>query len=178
MILQIEVPDLVRTIQAGSGVDDEFLLPVWQNPGRSNDKWLCMAEIGPVLGIDPRSIRSSEWLACGHVLRSRFSAAWPIIEGKLFFEQGNGEDIIDLFTYVCGREPDYVRQDIVASRYTYDWDTRVFLDTTEWNRQESSAQVGGGFASANVGLGYAASHSTRSVLTGHIGFLRGMIVMD
>lgn len=171
-IVKINAANLVRSDIIEE--DTNALIPIWRGLGEGVDEWLSVAEIAPALDIHPRLIQELEWLACGQVLKCRFSAAWPVMEGKLFFEQGRGEDLVDLFTYCWGRMPDYFRQRSDSGRYMYDWDNEVFLET-EWKKSEgTSLSAQNGYSSSNVGLGVA----SRFTLFGHAGFLRGMIVLD
>jgi hypothetical protein len=136
-----------------------------------------MAEIGPLLDINPRLIRSSEWLACGSIPRHRYSASWPIIAGQMFFEEGKSQDLIDLFAYVCGHPPDYVSQYHDCGRYEYDWNMGMFVETDAWVVQHASEYQKGAL-NGGVGLGLAASTFARPGLFGYTGYLRGMRVMD
>ncbi|KAF1940525.1 hypothetical protein EJ02DRAFT_423865 [Clathrospora elynae] len=176
-IVQINASSLIRTVQIGSEDGHGSLIPVWQGPAGGSDNWLCMAEIGPLLGVDPRYVQKSEWLACGSVPSFRYSSAWPIIDGKLFFGEETGEDLVDLFTCVCGHPPDYIRQHENSGRYEYNWESGRFLETDWWRNRNSSVQQSG-LASSRVGLGVAASRFAHPTIFGHTGYLRGMIVMD
>lgn len=175
-IVQMNAVDLVRSNAIQQDVD--ALMPIWQGIGqRGADDWLSVAEIAPALGIRPRLVNSSEWLACGHISRKRCSAVWPIIEGILFFDRARCEDLVDLFTDYCGRMPDCIRQQSSLGRYEYDWENEVFVETGWWKGQRESLQARNGFPSPGVGLGVA-SRLPRFTMFGHAGFLRGMIVMD
>ncbi|KAF1850676.1 uncharacterized protein K460DRAFT_19601 [Cucurbitaria berberidis CBS 394.84] len=174
-IVQIDATELVKSNGIQQNID--ALVPTWRGIGNGIDEWLSVAEIAPALGIHPQLVQRSEWLACGQISNSRFTAAWPIIQGKLFFEQENGQDLVDLFTYYCGRMPDYIRQQSESGRYAYDWDNEVFFET-EWSKSERrSSSTQNGFSGAGVGLGVA-SQLPRFTMFGHAGFLRGMVVMD
>lgn len=137
-----------------------------------------MPEVAPILHIDPTYTTRSTWLACGHISSWRFSAAWPIIGGKIYFEEERREDLVDLFTSVCGFEPEEVRQHDDLGRYIYDWEGQVFVHTDTWPERNTNLKGPGGFAGAGVGLGLPTSQYTRSRLLGCAGYLRGMLVMD
>jgi hypothetical protein len=136
-----------------------------------------MTDLEPLLGIDPRYIRPSEWLACGSISRARFSASWPIIGGRLYFNEGRSEDLVDLFTYVCGYEPDRFREHDGFEHHEYDWDDGCFVRTEEWRTSTSSIRETS-VAGAGLGLGLAVSQFARPTPFGYAGYLRGMVVMD
>ena len=175
-IVQIDALDLVRSDRIGSGIDQDLLIPVWQGNKSHEDEWLSMADVAPCLGIDPKYLRPSEWLSCGSIPRSRYSVAWPIINGRLCFGQQEGEDLVELMTYSCGQLPDYVREHETSGRFAYDWHQGTFFEEEEWARNKVSAH--GNVAGAGVGLKLAASPFACPSMFGHTGYLRGMIIMD
>lgn len=175
-MIRIQASDLVTTFV--STVDNHgALIPFWQGRGIRKDQWLCMADIGPLLGIDARYIRPSEWLACGSILKSRHSAAWPIVVGRLYFEEERSEDLVDLFTHVCGYVPDRCREHDDSERYEYDWDDECFLEV-EHGRTPSASLQETSVAGAGLGLGLAVSQFARPTPFGYAGYLRGMVVVD
>lgn len=161
-ILKLEIPDLVPGVHDG--------VAVYYSPGL-NLEVLCMAEVGPVLDVNARYIRASEFLSCGPVARSALVAAWPIIGSKLFFEEGVGEDLVGLIRRVCGVELDIVEQrgEVYGEGLVYDWDERVFLGTGRWGDEQMGSVFGGGVSD---------SSSVGTSLFRYDGFLRGMIVID
>jgi hypothetical protein len=136
-----------------------------------------MADIRPLLAIDPKYIRPSQWLACGSISKSRYSAAWPIMSGRLYFDEEKSEDLVDLFTDVCGYAPDRYRERDLSERYEYDWDDECFVGVGRWPTSSASIQETT-VAGAGLGLGLAASHFARPTPFGYAGYLRGMLVMD
>ncbi|CAO2653660.1 Nn.00g030710.m01.CDS01 [Neocucurbitaria sp. VM-36] len=175
-IVQIDTANLIRAKVIQQDVD--ALIPISRGVGQGGaDEWLSVAELAPALGIDPRMVKRSEWLACGQIAKRRVSAVWPILEGKLFFEQGRWADLVDLFIYYCGRMPDYIRQQSESGRYEYDWENEVFVESERWIRQRVSLPSQHGFSNSGVGLGVA-TRLPRFTMFGHAGFLRGMVVMD
>jgi len=136
-----------------------------------------MADLGPTLGVNPIYIRPSEWLACGSISKARFSAAWPIIGGRLYFNEETSEDLVDLFTHVCGHVPERVLGHDTSERYEYDWDDGCFVGTRRWSDASASIQETS-VAGAGLGLGLAVSQFARPTPFGYAGYLRGMVVMD
>lgn len=136
-----------------------------------------MAEIGPVLGIDLRLVSAAEWLACGFISSSRYSGAWPIINGNLYIQEGRSEDLGTLLTRVSGRAPDHIVESVRYDHYDYDWDHRVFIE-----RKSLGASSGPnhciGVAGTSIGLGIAASCFARPTVFGYAGYLRGMKIVD
>ncbi|CAN9379016.1 unnamed protein product [Alternaria alternata] len=175
-VVQIQASDLVTTLVGASGIHCA-LVPLWHGRRGGEDQWLCMADIGPLLDIDPRCIRPSEWLACGSIPRSRYSAAWPIIGGRIYFDEGSDKDLVDLFMDVCGYAPDRFREHNDFQRYEYDWDEECFVGTESWRTSGASIQETG-VAGAGLGLGLAVSQFARPTPFGYAGYLRGMVVMD
>ncbi|KAH6846210.1 hypothetical protein B0T12DRAFT_219536 [Alternaria alternata] len=175
-VVQIQASDLVTTLVGASGIHCA-LVPLWHGRRGGEDQWLCMADIGPLLDIDPRCIRPSEWLACGSIPRSRYSAAWPIIGGRIYFDEGSDKDLVDLFMDVCGYAPDRFREHNDFQRYEYDWDEECFVGTESWRMSSASIQETG-VAGAGLGLGLAVSQFARPTPFGYAGYLRGMVVMD
>jgi hypothetical protein len=173
----MDASNLFRSDYIGSGADEDFLVPVWQGDRSHGDDWLCMTDVAPLLNVDLRQMRASEWLSCGSIPRCRYLAAWPIIGGKLHFEEQKSEDLEELLTYLCGQTLDYVQEYEDSGRFEYDWDERVFFEKEDWDgRSESGHQSG--LTSARVGLDLAASRFASSPTFGYAGYLRGMIIMD
>lgn len=175
-MVRIQASDLV-TVLRGTADNHSTLIPLWEGRRVREDQWLCMADIGPLLDIDPRYIRPSEWLACGSIPKSRYSAAWPIIGGQLYFDEERSEDMVDLFTHVCGYVPDHFREHDDSERYEYDWDDECFVRTERWRTSSASIQETS-VAGAGLGLGLAVSQFVRPTPFGYAGYLRGMVVMD
>jgi hypothetical protein len=136
-----------------------------------------MTDIAPLLGIDPGHLHASEWLSCGSIARLRYSAAWPIIEGRLHYEEQKSEDLEELLTSVCGMSPEDVQVYEDSGRFEYDWDERAFFEKEEWDERSGSADQSG-LPSASVELDLAASRFARPSMFGYAGYLRGMIIMD
>ena len=153
------------------------LIPLWQGTKGRIDRWLCMADLGPTLGVDPVYIRPSEWLACGSISKARFSAAWPIIGGRLQFNEERSEDLVDLFARICGHVPELFPEHDVSERYEYDWEGECFVRAERWGDASASIQETS-VAGAGLGLGLAVSQFARPTPFGYAGYLRGMVVMD
>ena len=134
-----------------------------------------MAEAGPLLGIDPRYGHPSEWLTCSSISSARYAGAWPVINGKVYLQEGREEHLEVLLTCVCGRAPDHLIEPVSYSHYEYDWDHGVFVEKTRLGKRPAH-QVGA--AGASVGLGIAASCFARPATFGYAGFLRGTKIMD
>jgi len=175
-IVQIQASGLVTDLVSSAG-NHSALIPIWQGTKGREDRWLCLADLGPLLGVDPMYIRSSEWLACGSISKARFSAAWPIIGGRLYFNEGRSEDLVDFFARVCGYVPELFPEHDVSERYGYDWDDECFVGTGRWRDASASIQETS-VAGAGLGLGLAVSQFARPTPFGHAGYLRGMVVMD
>lgn len=177
-ILRLNVSDLFQTLRTGSEDSGDSFIPVWIGPAPNSGEWLCMAEVVPLLGIDPWYIRPSEWLSCGPVLPSRLSAVWPIIGERLFFEEGTGHDLVALFTRTCGRMPDRIRSAMTTNRYEYNWNDNAFDVRQVFGVKPLTLRARGRFPTSALGLGVAALSFTRPTSFGHAGFLRGMVIMD
>lgn len=176
-IVRIDVSDLVRTNQIGTGESAGILIPSWQGARIKEQGWFNMAEIGSVLGIDPRLVSSAEWLACGFISSARYSGAWPVINRKLYLQEGRGEDLGILLIRVSGRAPDHIVEPVGVDRYDYDWDHKVFIEReSSGTSNEPAHRIG--VAGASMGLGIAASCFARPTVFGYAGYLRGMKIMD
>jgi hypothetical protein len=176
-VVQIDASDLVKSDRIGTGADHDLLIPVWQGDRNDEDQWLLMADIAPYLGIDPTHLRPSEWLSCGSIPRSRYSAAWPVVNGRLYFDEKGSERLVELVTYFCGQPPDCVQEYEDSGRFAYDWHHGAFFEKEGRARNELSVH-GNGVTGAGVGLNLAASHFALPSMFGHHGYLRGMIIMD
>ena len=175
-IVQIHASGLVIDLMSPAG-DYGALVPTWKGAKGREDRWLCMADLGPTLGVDPIYIRPSEWLACGSISKARFSAAWPIIGGRLYFNEGRSEDLVDLFARICGHVPERFPEHDVSERYEYDWEGECFVGAERWGDASESIQETS-VAGAGLGLGLAVSQFARPTPFGYAGYLRGMVVMD
>jgi hypothetical protein len=173
----MDASNLFRSDRIGSGVDGDLLMPVWEGDRSHDDEWLCMTDIAPLLDVDPRQLRASEWLACGSIIRHRYSAAWPISGGKLHFEEQKSEDLEELLTYLCGQTPDRVQEYEDSGRFEYDWDERAFFGKGDWNAR-SEPMYQSEPTSAGVGLDLATSRFASSPTFAYAGYLRGMIIID
>jgi hypothetical protein len=176
-IVQIDASDLFPYHLVGSGSNTDLLIPVWQGSRCREDKWLCVADIAPSLDVSPKLLRPTEWLACGSIPRSRYSAAWPVIDGHLCFAERKSSDLVELLTYFCGQPPDYVRKHEASGRLVYDWDHGNFVEKEAWARQEASVHRDG-FVGTGLGLDSPASRFVQPSMFGYAGYLRGMIIMD
>ncbi len=165
------------TTLVSSADNHHALLPLWQGRNSHEDRWLCVADLAPLLEIDTRHSRPSAWLACGSIPKSRYSAAWPIISGRLYFDEERCEDLVDLFTHVCGYVPEQFREHGDSKRYGYDWDDECFVGT-EISRASSASIRETSVAGVGLGLGLAVSQFARPTPFGYAGYLRGMVVMD
>ncbi|KAL6160821.1 hypothetical protein ACJBU6_01338 [Exserohilum turcicum] len=178
-IVQIDASNLMASLEVGIGNSHDAVIPVWQgNLGGSlqEDIWLRVMDIGPLFALDPKLMRSSEWLACGSIVAPRYSASWPVLAGELFFEETYGEELVHLLEDHCGCAPEYFREETdMAAKYAYDWTERRFLEITPRDRPGVSY---GGIPTAGVGLNPVSSIFARPTLFGYAGYLRGMIVMD
>ncbi|KAH7351377.1 hypothetical protein BKA66DRAFT_553916 [Pyrenochaeta sp. MPI-SDFR-AT-0127] len=171
LIVQIDASDM---IQCQSISNSGHLIPIWKSNRRFGDEWLSMAEVGSILGIEPRYVCKSEWLARGHVPSYRFSAAWPVVGDKLFFDQGRGEMLATLFTHCFGHIPDFVQHNQDSGRHVYDWDVEAFVETDWWKNQRAGNQ----FVEGHPMVAAIGFQRSRLAWYGYAGFLRGMIVMD
>jgi hypothetical protein len=151
-------------------------VPAWQGDSHE-DEWLRMADISPLLGIDPGHLRASEWLSCGSIARFRYLAVWPIIEGRLHYEEQKSEDLEELLASVCGMSRENVQVYDDSGSFEYDWNGRTFFKKEEWDERSGSVDRSG-LPSASVGLDLAASRFARPSVFGYAGYLRGMIIMD
>ncbi|KAH6868690.1 hypothetical protein BKA58DRAFT_387412 [Alternaria rosae] len=175
-IVQIQASGLVAVLVSSAG-NHSAMIPIWQGTKGREDRWLCMADVGPLLGLDLIYIRSSEWLACGSISKDRFSAAWPIIDGRLHFNEGRSEDLVDFFVRVCGHLPECYPEHDASERYEYDWEGECFVGTERWHDASASIQETS-VAGVGLGLGLAVAQFARPTPFGYAGYLRGMVVMD
>ena len=175
-MVQIQASGLMTNFVSSAGVHSA-VIPLWQGMKGREDRWLCMADLGPLLGVDPTYIQPSKWLACGSISKARFSAAWPIINGRLYLDEERSKDLVDLFTHTCGYVPGHFRERDASERYEYDWDDGCFVGTERWRDASASIQ-GTSVAGAGLGLGLAVSQFARPTPFGYAGYLRGMVVMD
>lgn len=171
LIVQINASGM---IQCQSISSSGHLLPIWKSNRRGGEEWLSLAEVRTILGIQPQHTHKSVWLARGHILSSRFVAAWPVIGDELFFNQERSENLIDLFTLYCGHEPDFTHHHQDSGRYLYDWDIGAFVETDWWKRQHA----GDRFLSVRPVMAATRLQYPRLAWYGYAGFLRGMIVID
>jgi hypothetical protein len=175
-VARIQASSLMTTLV--SSADNHYaLLPLWQGRNSHEDRWLCVADLAPLLEVDSRYSRPSEWLACGSIPKSRYSATWPIISGRLYFDEERCEDLVDLFTHICGHVPDQFRECDDSKQYGYDWDDGCFVGTGESRVLSASIQETS-VAGLGLGLGLAVSQFARPTPFGYAGYLRGMVVMD
>jgi hypothetical protein len=175
--VRLDASNLFRNDRIGSGANEDLLVPVWRGDRIHGDDWLCMTDVAPLLGIDLRHLRASEWLACGSITRPRYSASWPVMGGKLHFEEQESEDLAELLTFVCGETPDHVREYEDSGCFGYDWDERAFFEKEDWNERSESVYQSG-LTSGGVGLDLVASRFASSPTFAYAGYLRGMIIMD
>ncbi|KAF2849688.1 hypothetical protein T440DRAFT_508519 [Plenodomus tracheiphilus IPT5] len=159
-ILRLNIPDLIPTTTPNG-------IPILYSPSTTTTL-LHVPTLAPVLGVNPIYTHASEYLSCGPMPRSAFSAAWPIIRSSLYFEQDYAEYLVDLMIEVCGRvvDGDVGVGDEEDGGVVYDWEDRAFVEVEGLREGYGVASAGG------------AGGDARSGLFGYEGFLRGMRVME
>lgn len=98
---------------------------------------------------------------------------WPVIEGSLFYAKKKGTDIVDLYTSVCRRAPDFFRRTAESKRVVFDWEIGAFVEAEGWVGGKGGR--GGSVSAVVPAVGLRAFPWRWS---GYEGYLRGTVVMD
>jgi hypothetical protein len=170
MILQIRASDLTRTENEQYRNNSLYRLGMHG----FQDLWLSVLEIAPALNLDNQLICSSEWLACGGILRTRNAAVWPIIKNKLYFQPGQGKDLLGLLTMFCGLDAPFVPHIHVPSPYTFDWEDHTFVEAGAGENQVDEPM--GPMNAASMSM--AGLRPYENIWGGYAGYLRGVNIVD
>ncbi|CBX99086.1 predicted protein [Plenodomus lingam JN3] len=172
-IIRLNIPDLIPI--STPILDDEQASYTTLYSPSTHCQLLHVPSLAAELDLGPvYTRRLSEYLACAPIPRSVMSAAWPVIGGRLFYEEEEeGWDVRDLLGEVGGRvEGDNggLRRDEEEREggMVYDWEERVFVEARGFEQPNECVMAGAANLSSEVGPG----------LFGYDGFLRGTRVVD